>query len=291
MKADKKAPSGMDLKGLKNDFSAWILHRNRQFMRFYAENAPFRGRGGRTLGGIFHVIAEAEDQCLRMIAEMLAEKIDAARVFRIGVHADDDGDIVVLPDIQIFDGHVADALVVKKAALVRDAPCFQEAELRGKNRPPFRREPSAASAAVAGACPYAQLLAVDGNGNIALPRVAIHRGFRTGFKGELQPVQGDCVHFQMSEAIFERALTKPDELCAESVGHVKGSRCIHIAERRVIVGEPAGRLNIGCGAVAADGHLQGERGRTLLILRREGDGERIQPAAAQLDDAAGWVSV
>lgn len=90
----------------------------------------------------------------------------------------------------------------------------------------------------------------------------------------------------MSETIFERALTEPDELCAESVGHVKGGGCIHIAERRVIVGEPAGRLNIGCGAVAADGHLQGERGRPLLILRREGDGERIQPAAAQLDDAA-----
>ena len=155
MKADEKAPSGMNLKGLKNDFAAWILHRNRQFMRFYAGNAPFRGRGGRALGGIFYVITKAENQCLRMIAEMLAEKVDAARVFRIGVHADDDGDIVVLPDIQIFDGHVADAFVVQKTALVRDAPCFQEAELRGENRPPFRREPSAASAAVAGACPYA----------------------------------------------------------------------------------------------------------------------------------------
>ena len=65
----------MDLKGLKNDFSAWILHRNRQFMRFYAGYAPFRGRGGRALGGIFYVIAEAENQCLRMIAEMLAKRL------------------------------------------------------------------------------------------------------------------------------------------------------------------------------------------------------------------------
>ena len=101
------------------------------------------------------MITEAENQCLRMIAEMLAEKVDAARVLSVGVHADDDGDIVVLPDHQIVNGHVADAFVVKKAALVRDAPCFQKAELRGKNRPPFRREPSAASAAVAGACPFA----------------------------------------------------------------------------------------------------------------------------------------
>lgn len=93
MKADEKAPSGMDLKGLKNDFAAWILHRNRRFMRFYAGNAPFRGRGGRALGGIFYVITKAENQRLRMIAEMLAEKIDAARVFRIGVHADDDPEI------------------------------------------------------------------------------------------------------------------------------------------------------------------------------------------------------
>ena len=169
---------------------------------------------------------------------------------------------------------------------MRDAPCFQEAELRGENRPPFRREPSAASAAVAGACPYAQPPAVDGNGNIALPRVAVHRGFRTGFKGEFQPVQVDCVHFQKSEAIFERTLTEPDELCAESIGHIKGGRSIHIAERRVIVGESAGRLNIGRGAVSADGHLQGERGRALFVLRGKGDGECIQSAAAQFDDAA-----
>lgn len=61
------------------------------------------------------MITEAENQCLRMIAEMLAEKVETARVFRVGVYADDDGDIVVLPDIQIVDGHVADAFVVKKA--------------------------------------------------------------------------------------------------------------------------------------------------------------------------------
>ena len=49
MKADEKAPSGMNLKGLKNDFAAWILHRNRQFMRFYAGYAPFLRREGRSV--------------------------------------------------------------------------------------------------------------------------------------------------------------------------------------------------------------------------------------------------
>ena len=49
MKADEKNPSGMNLKGLKNDFAAWILHRNRLLMRFYAGDVLFsavRRRGG-----------------------------------------------------------------------------------------------------------------------------------------------------------------------------------------------------------------------------------------------------
>ena len=45
------------------------------------------------------MITEAENQCLRMIAEMLAEKVETACVLSVGVYADDDGDIVVLPDI------------------------------------------------------------------------------------------------------------------------------------------------------------------------------------------------
>ena len=148
-------------------------------MRFYQDMHLFCGAKAGLSWGVLHMITETENQCLRMIAEMLAEKVDAARILCVGVHADDDGDIVVLPDIQIFDGHVADAFVVQKTALVRDAPCFQEAELRGENRPPFRREPSAASAAVAGACPYAQPLAVDGNGNITINGKSLDEYFGT----------------------------------------------------------------------------------------------------------------
>ena len=76
-----------------------------------------------------------------MITKSFSEEVDAALVYRTGLHADPHGNIRFVRQMQLFQGNIRYPLIIQIAAIGVDLPALQDAILSGGRQPPFRRKP------------------------------------------------------------------------------------------------------------------------------------------------------
>ena len=201
-------------------------------------------------------------------------------------HADAHRNIRRFRKAEVVDADAAQILVFNIAAFPGYAPHLQKAILRAQFRPPLGRKPAPAASAVARRRPYSQLSAVDADGDIALPRIAVHGRLRTGLEGKLQPVDFHLFLLLIGKAVFKHTLLKPDELRAKAFRDVKPHRIIHIADIGLIPHDAAGRFYAVSAGVAADRHLQRKNTAFMHFFRHQRDSHGIRLSAADFHRAA-----
>ena len=233
-----------------------------------------------------HTITNAHNQRLRIIAKPVAEEIDAARMHGITRHFDLRRDIIPAANLQIVNCHIADMRAVKIGSLSRNLPRFEKTKLRGQRRPPAGRQLALPAAAVTWTGPHTQTLIIDGDRDIALPWIAIHRRFRTGFKGKLQPLDLNLVHLLERETVFQRSLPEPDELGIKPVRRIEDHGIIHLAHDRFCAGNAAGGADAFSDGIAAQLHMHGQHAALHFILGSQIHAHGINSAGAQLHGAA-----
>ena len=127
-------------------------------------------------------VIDRHDDILCVISEFLPENIDTAHVMRRGFYTDLERNARFFPYPELRKRAVATISIIQISTVLRNDEFFQNAVLRGIERPPIRRICAAGSAEIPRRSPFANFGIVDPKGDIRRKLVSEPRSLRTTFQ-------------------------------------------------------------------------------------------------------------
>ena len=224
------------------------------------------------------------DDGLREVAEVLAEQVEPALVFRVLLDPDLKFDSVLLVQSEVGEGDLAvDQNVVHKHAVPVDGDSFEQSELRARHGPIGGGIFAAASAEVTRGGEGEQLHAVDAHRDVGGPVVVEVDGLRTDLEGKgdlATAVEREGVG---GEEIADKSRVEPDTFRARPCGGEKDARVVETFDGALLARHAAGRLDIA-GSEHPERHLH----RIFLLLcrrlrRDEQNGKAVHRLGDELD--------